>query len=118
MLVKIFRVFWGGYIADQQKLNDLKYVQMRLPKYLQIATHPNHGFGRIEGFVRQEGEPYPNLVIQVFKRIDKTLLWETRTKSNGQFKFRNISKGMDCYVMVFDPNKEKNAKVKDLIVAR
>lgn len=116
--VKLTRIFYGEYVADTHKLALMGYVQMRLPRPYMMVSSSEHGNGRIEGMVRQDGVPYKNLKIQVFNRNTKTLIWQTTTAQDGRFKFRNIAVGLECYVMVFDPLKEKNAKVKDLIIAR
>jgi hypothetical protein len=118
LLVKIFRVFWGGYIADSQKLNNLKYTQMRLPKFIQISTHPNHGFGLIKGTTRKVGEVFPSAQLCVFRRDNKQLIWETRSKSNGTYVLRNIAKGLECFVVAFDPNNQYNAVISDKVVAK
>lgn len=116
-MLRILRVFLGGYTPNQQKLKAMGYANVRLCRPFITVMTSNQGLGRIEGNVRQGGVPYSNLKVQVFHRNQKILLWETNTNINGDFKFRNISKGLECYVMVFDPMREKNAKVKDMIVA-
>lgn len=116
--IKVMRRFFGGYQPNPERLQELGYVTASPLRLLSVAASADHGQGRIEGMVRQDGIPYPALKVQVFNRNTKQLIWEATTKSDGRFKFRNIAVDLECYVMVFDPLKEKNAKVKDLIIAR
>ncbi|WP_180176907.1 carboxypeptidase regulatory-like domain-containing protein [Acinetobacter sp. YH12039] len=119
-MYQINRRFVGGYTPDPEVLQawNVQHKGVRFSKPMSLQTEVVHGIGRIEGMVRSGGLPCGNMSVQVFKRDNKTLLWETKTTTDGVFKFRNIAVGLECYVMVFDPNREKNAKVKDLIVAR
>lgn len=117
-MFKIMRVFFGGYTADNDKLTNMLVTKIKLRKPVLTILNSNHGFGRVEGQVRTGGVPRVNLSVQVFRRDNKQLIWETKTTSAGTFKFRNLAVGLECYVMVFDPEREKNAQVKDMIVAR
>lgn len=117
-MFRIMRVFFNNYQADPAVLSHYRVKTLRLSRPFITVLDSNQGFGRIEGQVRTNGLARSNLSVQVFKRDNKQKLWETKTTSAGVFKFRNIAVALECYVMVFDPDREKNAQVKDMIVAR
>lgn len=94
------------------------YVHLKMMRKIMLVNNDNQGTGRIEGIVRLGGSGVVHAPVHVFKRDTKELLWETSTDVNGRFKLRNIAKNLECFVTVFDPTREKNAKIKDMIVAK
>lgn len=117
MALKLCRVFFGGYEPNYDKLILMGYKVLSKPIPFITVLNEDQGFGRIKGTVRLSGEPLSGIKVQVFKRSTKKLLWETKTDPSGQFKFGNIAKELECYVTVFDESRQRNAKIKDMIVA-
>lgn len=117
-MLKIFRTFFGGYVPDYAKLKDQKYMILKLPKPLITVSSPDQGFGYIEGTIKKLGENYSPVPICVFRRDNRQLLWETKSKANGSYAFRNIAVGLECFVVAFDPNNQYNAVIQDKVVAK
>lgn len=117
-MLKIFRVFLGGYIPDPYKLSQLGYVSMKLQKPIITAINSNQGFGRIKGTTKKLGQNYSPVSVCCFKRSTRELLWETTSKPDGTYFFRNIAVGLECFVVAFDPNGQYNAVISDKLVAK
>ncbi|WKT71967.1 carboxypeptidase regulatory-like domain-containing protein [Acinetobacter variabilis] len=118
MGIKVFRVFFGGYEPNNQKLRDMGYVFSGLPKAVISATNADQGFGQIKGTTKKVGANYSPVPVCVFRRDNRQLLWETKSKADGTYAFRNIAKGLECFVVAFDPNEEYNAVISDKVVAK
>ena len=117
-MLKISRVFWGGYTPDYIKLAAMGYKVMLLPKPIITISTPDQGLGQIKGTTKKLGANYAPVPVCVFKRSNRQLLWETRSKADGSYAFRNIALGLDCFVVPFDPNEEYNAVISDKVVAK
>lgn len=119
MAIKIFRAFMrGSYAANLQKLHELK-VSIIPKNFAFIASsNENQGLGRINGTTKKIGINYSPVPVCCFKRSTRQLLWETTSKPDGSYAFRNIAKGLECFVVAFDPNEEYNAVIQDKVVAK
>ena len=118
MAVKIFRVFTGGYTPDLEKLHQRGYILIKIPKPFITVVGSNQGFGQIRGTTKKLGQNYSPVSVCCFRRSNRQLLWETRSKADGSYAFRNIALGLDCFVVAFDPNEEYNAVISDKVVAK
>lgn len=118
MSIKIFRTFFGGYNPDHAKLTVLAYAVVKLPRPIITITNNNQGFGQIKGATKKLGTNYSPVPVCVFRRDNRQLLWETRSKTDGSYAFRNIAKGLECFVIAFDPNNQYNAVIQDNVVAK
>lgn len=117
-MLKISRYFWGGYTPDYQKLADMGYKVMRLPKPIISVGKPEHGFGTVSGTTKKVGANYSTVPVCVFRRDNRQLLWEIRSKADGSYTFRNIAVGLECFVVAFDPNNQYNAVIQDKVIAK
>lgn len=117
-LLKISRVFWGGYTPNYIKLAAMGYKVMLLTKPIMTISSPDQGFGLIKGVTQKKGVIYPGVEVSAFKRSDKTHLWTVRSKQDGSFAFRNIAAGLECFVVGFDPEQNYNAVISDKVVAK
>lgn len=117
-MLKIFRAFYGGYAPDQEKLSAMGYRVLKIPKPIISILSEDQGLGRIEGTTKKIGMNYSPVPVCCFKRSNRQLLWETISKPDGSYSFRNIAKGLECFVVAFDPNEEYNAVISDKVVAR
>jgi hypothetical protein len=117
-MLKIFRCFFGGYIADPTKLSSMHVKTLRQPRPIITMSDANHGFGRIKGTTKKVGANYSPVPICVFRRDNRQLLWEVKSKTDGSYVFRNIAKGLECFVVAFDPNNQYNAVIQDNVVAK
>lgn len=88
------------------------------PLHLIIPQTADQGLGQIKGNIRKLGQNYSPVPVCVFKRSNRLLLWETKSKSDGSYEFRNIAPGLECFVVAFDPNEEYNAVISDKVVAK
>lgn len=117
-MLKIFRVFLGGYTPDSYRLSQLGYVSMKLKKPIITAINSNQGFGQVKGVAKKLGVNYSPVPVCVFRRDNRQLLWETKSKDDGSYAFRNIAVGLECFVIAFDPNNQYNAVIQDKVVAK
>lgn len=85
-------------------------------RYISVVNS-NQGLGRISGTTKKLGQNYPIVPVCCFKRSTRELLWETLSKPNGTYFFRNIAVGLECFVVAFDPNGQYNAVISDKLVA-
>lgn len=118
MALKIFRVFWGGYVADDAKLAAMGCKIMRLPKPIMTIRSADQGLGQIKGTTKKLGTTYTPVPVCVFKRSNRQLLWETKSKPDGSYSLRNIAIGLECFVIAFDQNEQYNAVIQDKVVAK
>ena len=118
MALKIFRVFWGNYVADDARLKQLGYKVLKFPRPIITILSENQGFGQIKGTTKKMGADYSTVHVCCFKRSNRQLLWETTSKSDGSYAFRNIAKGLECFVVAFDPAGQYNAVITDKVVAK
>lgn len=117
-MLKIMRFFFGGYSADQAILNRYKVQVMRVPSPIITVSNSNQGFGRIAGTTKKLGQIYSPIPVCCFKRSTRELLWETLSKPDGTYFFRNVAVGLECFVVAFDPNGQYNAVISDKLVAK
>lgn len=83
-----------------------------------MSITPDQGLGQIKGAIKKIGVNYSPVPVCCFKRLTRQLLWETTSKSDGSYAFRNIAVGLECFVVAFDPNEEYNAVISDKVVAK
>lgn len=117
-MLKIFRTFSGGYNPNYAKLTQLGYTIVRLPRLIITILSADQGFGQIKGTTKKVGANYSPVPVCVFKRSSRQLLWETKSKSDGSYAFRNIAVGLECFVVAFDPNNQYNAVIQDKVIAK
>ncbi|WP_257229537.1 carboxypeptidase regulatory-like domain-containing protein [Acinetobacter sp. YH12047] len=96
----------------------MSYAVIRLPRPIISALNNNQGFGQIKGTTKKVGANYSPVPVCVFRRDNRQLLWETKSKTDGSYAFRNIAVGLECFVVAFDPNEEYNAVISDKVVAK
>ncbi|WP_349929476.1 carboxypeptidase regulatory-like domain-containing protein [Acinetobacter sp. A1-4-2] len=118
MRVKVLRTFFGGYTPNYSKLTQLGFVALGLPRPITTIINANQGLGRIEGTTKKIGMNYSPVPVCVFRRDNRLLLWETTSKPDGTYKFRNIAKDLECFIVAFDPNDKFNAVISDKVVAK
>lgn len=118
MYLRIFRAFYGGYTSNYEKLMQRNYAIVKLPRPIITVLTANQGFGQIKGTTKKVGANYSPVPVCVFRRDTRQLLWETKSKANGYYAFRNIAKGLECFVVAFDQNEEYNAVISDKVVAK
>lgn len=76
------------------------------------------GFGQIKGTTKKVGANYSPVPVCVFRRDNRQLLWEVKSKADGSYTFRNIAVGLECFVVAFDPNNQYNAVIQDNVVPK
>lgn len=116
--IKVMRRFFGGYQPNYQRLKEAGYLIARPPKLTSVAATADQGSGRIRGKTKKLGANYSPVPVCVFRRDNRRLLWETKSKADGSYAFRNIAIGLECFVVAFDPNEEYNAVISDKVVAK
>lgn len=92
--------------------------KLKLPITLIVAQNTNQGFGQIKGTTKKVGANYSPVPVCVFKRSNRQLLWETTSKADGSYAFRNIAVGLECFVVALDPNNQYNAVIQDKVIAK
>jgi len=119
LIIKLSRIFFGGYIANKEAMGAKKYISFPLRSLiLPIPVSANHGFGEIKGVTKKMGVNYSPVSVCVFRRDNRQLIWETKSRVNGSYVLLNIAKGLECFVVAFDPNEEYNAVISDKVVAK
>lgn len=118
MALKIVRAFFGGYVPDYERLTSLGYTIGVLPRPIISPMNSNQGLGQIKGTTKKLGQNYSPVPVCCFKRSTRELLWETTSKPDGTYFFRNITVGLECFVVAFDPNGQYNAVISDKLVAK
>lgn len=116
--IKVMRRFFGGYQPNPERLQELGYVTALPLRLLSVAVSADQGSGRIRGETKKLGANYSPVPVCVFRRDNRRLLWETKSKADGSYAFRNIAVGLECFVVAFDPNEEYNAVISDKVVAK
>jgi hypothetical protein len=116
--LKFFRIYIGGYNPDSAKIQSMGYTIFKLPRPLFVPVGVNQGFGQIKGAIKKVGANYSRVPVCVFRRDNRQLLWEITSKSDGSYAFRNIAKGLECFVVAFDPNNQYNAVIQDNVVPK
>lgn len=111
-------MFFGGYTPNYAKLLAMRYMVARLQRPIITVLDADQGFGQIKGTTKKIGVNYAPVPVCVFKRSNRQLLWETLSKPDGTYTFRNIAAGLECFVVAFDPNEEYNAVISDKVVAK
>jgi len=89
--IKIKRIFIGGYIPNYQKLQEKGYAILRVCRPVLTILNSNQGFGQIKGTTKKVGANYSPVPVCVFRRDNRQLLWETKSKADGSYAFRNIA---------------------------
>lgn len=117
-MLKIMRIFCGGYEPNPSILAAKNVSKVQLMRSIITVANSNQGFGQIKGFTKKQGEDYPNVEISVFRRDNKTLLWQTSSKADSSYLVRNIAKGLECFIVAFDPDSQFNAVIADKVVAK
>jgi len=117
-MLKIMRMFYGGYTPDPDKIFFYGVMALSLPRSLISFSNENHGLGQIKGTTKKVGANYSPVPVCCFKRETRELLWETLSKPDGTYAFRNIKKDLECFIVAFDPNEEYNAVISDKVVAK
>lgn len=117
-MLKILRTFFGGYTPDYAKLEQRGYTILKLPRQIITVLNADQGFGQIKGTTKKVGANYSPVPVCVFRRDNRQLLWETTSKADGSYAFRNISVGLECFVVAFDPNNQYNAVIQDKVIAK
>lgn len=117
-MLKIMRVFLGDYEADLTMLTQYQVKTLSLPKTILTVLSPDQGLGQIKGTTKKVGTNYSPVPVCVFRRDNRQLLWETKSKTDGTYEFKNILIGLECFVLAFDPNEEYNAVISDKVVAK
>lgn len=82
------------------------------------ATSTNHGRGMIKGTTKKVGANYSPVPVCVFRRDNRQLIWEIKSKADGSYAFKNIAVGLECFVVAFDPKEEYNAVIQDKVIAK
>ena len=90
----------------------------KLQRPIITTSNSDQGFGQIKGTTKKVGANYSPVPVCVFKRSNRQLLWETTSKADGSYAFRNIAVGLECFVVAFDPNNKYNAVIQDNVVAK
>jgi hypothetical protein len=116
LALKIFRTFFGGYEPDQSKLVDRGYLKVPHAKCIITSTSANHGFGKIDGKTKKLGSNYSPVPVCLFRRDNRQMIWETTSKTDGSYSFRNVALGLECFIVAFDPNNQFNAVIQDKIL--
>lgn len=117
-MLKILRTFFGGYQPNYSKLESMGYAIIRLPRPIITVFNADQGFGQIKGTTKKVGANYSPVPVCVFKRSNRQLLWETKSKADGSYAFRNMAVGLECFVVAFDPNNQYNAVIQDKVIAK
>lgn len=77
----------------------------------------NQGFGTVSGSVKTNKDVMlPNIPVCIFRKDNRLFLWESKTKEDGTYYFRNLAEGMECFIVAFDPEKKYNLIGQDNII--
>ncbi|AVH14361.1 hypothetical protein [Acinetobacter indicus] len=116
--IRILRFFSGGYTPNEDRLVELNYIRHNPLKRIMVISGGDRGLGQIKGSIKKLGLEFPKVNVCVFKRSNRQLLWETTSKADGSYAFRNITVGLECFVVAFDPNNQYNAVIQDKVIAK
>lgn len=100
------------------KLPKIKPVRQKTSGIIGTQGSASHGHGRILGTTKIAGQNYSPVLVCCFRRDNRTLIWEVKSKPDGTYEIRNIAKGLECFVVAFDPKEEYNAVIQDKVVAK
>lgn len=118
-MIKLIKEFRGAYLANTNKLKERGFLILPFKNIKKLTVlNANQGFGQIKGTTKKVGANYSPVPVCVFRRDNRQLLWETKSKADGSYAFRNIAVGLECFVLAFDPNEEYNAVISDKVVAK
>lgn len=118
MALKVFRAFFGGYNPDLSKMIERKHIVIpQFGRKIITVLEVNQGFGIVRGKTLKQGKNYSPVPVCIFRKDNRQLLWETKSKLDGSYSFRNIVVGLNCFVVAFDPNNQYNAVIQDNVVA-
>lgn len=96
----------------------MQYRILKLPKPIITMSSADHGFGQIKGTTKKVGANYSPVPVCLFRKDNRQLIWETKSKADGSYAFRNIAVGLECFVVAFDPNNQYNAVIQDNVVPK
>lgn len=118
-MIKLIKEFRGAYLVNTNKLKDRGFLILPFRSIKKLtALNASQGFGQIKGTTKKVGANYSPVPVCVFRRDNRQLLWETKSKADGSYAFRNIAVGLECFVLAFDPNEEYNAVIQDKVIAK
>ena len=118
MRAKVFRIFCGEYPADPAKLQAKKYMKVGLRNTPFLPMTNDHGFGFVTGSTKKTGAPVGSVDVVLYRRETTEKIWRIKSDDHGNYKFRNVAKGAECFVVALDPNREYNAVISDGVVAK
>lgn len=82
------------------------------------TLNTDQGYGKVKGTVKKNSQNYAWVPICIFKRSNRQLLWEIKTNSDGTYEFKNIAKGLECFIVAFDKDGQYNAVIQDNVVPK
>ncbi|WP_180167861.1 carboxypeptidase regulatory-like domain-containing protein [Acinetobacter sp. YH12035] len=85
---------------------------------IMLVLTQDQGLAKIKGETKKIGENEPRVPVCLFRRDNRVLLWETKSKADGSYAFHNIAVGLECFVVAFDPNNQYNAVIQDKVIAK
>lgn len=117
MAFKVFRCFYGGYHPNYAKLAERGYrIMPNIGKCMIAVLNSSQGLGKVDGTTKKLGGNYAPVPVCLFRRDNRQLLWETTSKPDGSYSFRNVATGLECFIVAFDPNGQYNAVIQDKVI--
>lgn len=116
--IRVKRAFFGGYEPNHLKLKAMNYSVQKLMKPRMMSITPDQGLGQVKGATKKLGNNYSPVPVCCFKKSTRQLLWETKSKADGSYAFRNIAVDLECFVIAFDPDNQYNAVIQDKVIAK
>lgn len=103
-------------VTGSQKIKPInsKKVNTYYPIALRIDQNWQ-GYGRIKGRVYRNDQPLKYCSLCCFNRTTRALCWEIKTDHNAEYEFKNLSLGLEYFVVAFDDSGEFNAVIKDRV---
>lgn len=118
MGIKVNRIWFKGYYpAKPVRLAEYGYQTFRPMRKVLSVLSADQGMGRVSGVVEKNGVILADCPVMVFKKSNRLLLWEIRSRADGSYNFRNILEGMECFIVAFDPANQYNAVIQDKLIA-
>lgn len=108
----------GGYKPNLQKLKQKGYLISEFPQGILTETSANHGRGVVKGTIKRLEVVDSGTPVCIFNKASRTLIWETKSRADGSYLFKNLNKNIDCFVIAFDPNNQYNAVIQDRVVPK
>lgn len=96
----------------------MNYVIIKRCSPFISVVNSDQGFGEITGSTLKIGNAYSTVPVCVFKKSNKQLLWETKSKADGSYRIRNVAVGLECFIVAFDPSNQYNAVIQDKVIAK